>query len=125
MNDKEFLAVTMLPGAKRYEYFIKKVADNEELWGLYNDGWAMAADDAGREMIPFWPMKEFAEACRSNDWRDYNPELIDLNKFMDSWIVDMSNDGLLAAIFYTKDDRGVVLEPEKLLKDLNAELENY
>lgn len=125
MDAKEFEAVLKLPGSKRYEYFIKKVADSEELWGLYNDGWAMVADDNGKEMIPFWPKKEFAEACCSNDWKDYTPEPIDLNEFIDCWLVDMGNSGLLAAVFYTKDDRGVVLEPEKLLENLKEELENY
>ncbi|WP_035381656.1 DUF2750 domain-containing protein [Fervidicella metallireducens] len=125
VNVKEFEEVSKLPGAKRYEYFIKKVADNEELWGLYNDGWAMVADDDGNEMIPFWPRKEFAEACCLEQWSNYSAEPIDLYEFIDGWLVDMKKDGLSAAIFYTKHDKGIVVKPEKLTEDLNEELENY
>jgi hypothetical protein len=124
-HKRGFEAVSKLPGAKRYEYFIKKVADNEILWGLYNDGWAMVADDNGNEMIPFWPREEFADACCLNDWRYFKAEEIDLYEFIEGWLVDMKEDGLLTAIFYTKDDKGVVVEPDKLLEDLNEELENY
>lgn len=53
MNNKEFEAVIKIPGPKRYEYFIKKVVDYEELWGLYDDGWAITEDDQGNKMIPF------------------------------------------------------------------------
>ncbi len=125
MDIKEFEAVSKLVGSKRYEYFIKKVADNEELWGLYNDGWAMVADEYGNQMLPFWPRKEFAEACCFEQWNGYNAEPIDLYEFIDGWLVDMEKDGLSAAIFYTKDDKGIVVKPEKLTEDLNEELENY
>ena len=125
MDIKEFEVVSKLVGSKRYEYFIKKVADNEELWGLYNDGWAMVADQNGDQMIPFWPRKEFAKACSLEQWNGYNAEPINLYEFIDGWIVDMEKDGLSAAIFYTKDDKGIVVKPERLTKDLNEELENY
>lgn len=125
MNIKEFEAVSKLVGSKRYEYFIKKVVDNEELWGLYNDGWAMVADEYENPMIPFWPRKEFAEACCLEQWDGYNAESIDLYEFIAGWLVDMEKNGLCAAIFYTKEDKGVVVKPQKLTEDLNEELENY
>lgn len=38
MNQKEFEFVINLPANIRYEYFIKKVVDSEEVWGLYENG---------------------------------------------------------------------------------------
>ena len=63
INEKEFYSVLNLPANKRYEYFIKKVVDWGEVWGLYEDGWAMTEDDNGNLLIPFWPKKEFAQYC--------------------------------------------------------------
>jgi hypothetical protein len=49
VNDQEFASVIKLPAPKRYAYFLKKVSDWGQLWGLANvDGWAVANDDAGR-----------------------------------------------------------------------------
>ena len=125
MNAKEFSEVTKLSGSKRYEYFLKKVADDEELWGLYNDGWAMVADDEENEMIPFWPKKEFADACCNEHWKNYISEPIGLTEFMESWIDNLKNNGLSTAIFIVKDDKGIIVKPEKLLEDLKEELSNY
>lgn len=124
MNPKEFEAVIKLPGKIRYEYFIKKVADYEELWGLYNDGWAMIADDNNNEMIPFWPKKEFAEYCATDDWKGYKAERIDLYKFMNNMLQDMKIDNVKASIFFNN-QTSVVLEIDDLINDLNEELENY
>ncbi|WP_245805776.1 DUF2750 domain-containing protein [Bacillus alkalicellulosilyticus] len=44
MNKSEFEAVINKSPNIRYEYFIKKVVDFEEVWGLYNGGWATALD---------------------------------------------------------------------------------
>lgn len=33
------------PDNIRYEYFTEIVADYEEVWGLYDNGWATAQDD--------------------------------------------------------------------------------
>ncbi len=38
VNDKEFGAVSALPGARRYDYLVKRVADRGELWSLGNEG---------------------------------------------------------------------------------------
>ncbi|WP_420491137.1 DUF2750 domain-containing protein [Neobacillus drentensis] len=37
---------------------MKKVVDYEEVWGLYDDGWATAQDDDGNMLIPFFPKKD-------------------------------------------------------------------
>lgn len=55
INQKQIEAVLALPAAKRYDHFIKLVADWQELWGLYNDGWAMAATESGEPVFPMWP----------------------------------------------------------------------
>lgn len=73
MNQKEFNAVLELPANIRYEYFIKKIVDQEVLWGLYDDGWALSTDDVGNHLFPFWPRKEFAEYCAIGDWSNGYP----------------------------------------------------
>lgn len=122
--EKEINAVIRLSGQKRYEYFIKKVADNEEVWGLYNNGWAMTEDSKGNQLIPFWPKIEYANLCAIEDWEDYNPKSIDLDDFINKWIPGMRNDGIKISVFWYNND-SVAVNPERLLSDLEEELENY
>lgn len=124
MNQKELEIVLKLEGPKRYEYFIKKIVDFEELWGLYNDGWAMTCDDNYNEMIPLWPKKEFAEFCAINEWEKYKAKSINLYDFIDKWLPDMKKKFIKPSIFWNNND-SVVLAIDDLIKDLNEELENY
>lgn len=124
MNKKEFAALLQRPANIRYEYFIKKVVDYEEVWGLYNDGWATVQDDDGNMLIPFFPKREFAEHCAKNEWEGHKGVAIDLYDFIDKWLVGMKKDGVKPSIFPTDEDTALV-EINLLLRDLNSELENY
>lgn len=124
MNTKEFDAVIKLPAQKRYEYFIKKVADYEELWGLYDNGWAITEDDQGNKMIPFWPKKEYADFCAKDEWKGYDSESIDLYEFINDWLPNMKLEKIKPSIFLN-DKGSIVLEIENLINDLEYELENY
>lgn len=54
-------AVLALPGIKRFEHFIKVIANWQEVWGLYQDGWALSAADDGTTVLPLWPTKEYPQ----------------------------------------------------------------
>lgn len=124
MNEKEFNAVIKLPANIRYEYFVKKVVDWEEVWGLFDDGWAMTEDDNGKLMMPFWPKKEFAEYCAYEEWSNYKPLSITLDEFITDWLPGIKEDGNKPSIFWNRDD-SAVLEIDTLLNDLKTELEKY
>lgn len=125
MNIKEFNALMNSPAKSRYEYFIKKVADFECVWGLYDkDGWAVTSDDNGRLMFPFWPKEEFANACAIEEWKSYTPCSIELDEFLEEWLPDMKEDGVILSIFWNNNDSAVTTV-DTVLNDLINELENY
>lgn len=124
MNKSEFNSVINKPPYIRYEYFIKKVVDFEEVWGLYKDGWAIALDDGGNQLIPFFPKKDFAASSAKNEWEGYNAEPIDLYEFINDWLSGMNDDGIKPSIF-PNDDNTAVLNIEVILSDLKNELEKY
>ncbi|MFT9078179.1 DUF2750 domain-containing protein [Ethanoligenens sp.] len=126
MNQQEIEAVLKTPAQKRYEYFIKKVSDYQEVYGLLNkDGWVEVSDDNGITLIPFWPHKEYAELCATGVWSDCHPELVHLNAFIDKWLPGMKKDHIMPCVFLTPSDQGVVVSCEKLIDDLAEELGNY
>jgi len=119
MNDKEYSSVMALSGPDRYSYAIKRVADQEEIWSLWaEDGWALASDDQGRELIPVWPHPRLASACAKDEWAKYQPRSIDLESWMEKWTPGMLSDHRLVAVFPIPSDKGVVVEPERFGEDL-------
>jgi len=125
-NEREIEAVLSLEASKRYEHWIKKVADQEEVWSLWQEGgWALAGNDAGRQFVPVWPDSRYAALCAEGVWAGYQPKAIALDAWLDRWIPGMERDQRLVAVFPTPNDKGVPIDPRQLERDLREELSNY
>ena len=125
VSPKQFEAVLALPGIKRFEHFIKAVADWQEVWGLYHDGWALAAADDGTTVFPLWPAKEYAQVCAANEWTGYEPRSISLSDFTEALLPKLKLDGLLPGVFFTPTSKGVTPSVDELKSALEAELQKY
>ncbi|GBC59404.1 hypothetical protein DENIS_0343 [Desulfonema ishimotonii] len=125
MHQKKIENLLKMSGKERFLYFVRKVADFEEVWGLFADGWAMTADNEGRKAIPFWPEKDFSNLCAEGAWKNYNSKQIKLDKFMSKWLPGMEKDGVLVAIFPTPKNKGVIIQPKELSASLEEEIEQY
>ncbi len=122
INAKEVESVVKLPGKRRYDYFIKKVADQNQIWGLWNGGWAMGLTDTGTRTVPVWPAKEYAELCQIGDWRDFQPKAIPLQEFMHEMLPNLVREGIRVSIFDTPSESSVLVSDNELLESLESEL---
>lgn len=118
-------SILALSGPDRYAHFVKVVADREEIWGLYDDGWASALTDDGGEVFPIWPTREYAALCAEEEWCGYAPQSISLGEFMDVLLPQLSKDGILPAVFFTPSGNGVTPTVAELVGDLEEELAKY
>lgn len=126
LRDEELKAVLSLDGPKRYEYTIKKVADQEQVWSLWkDDGWALTGDSASRELVPVWPHERFASLCATGIWIGYEPKMIAIDVWIERWIPGIENDGRSIAVFPTPEGRGVAVDPRRFETDLRDELSQY
>lgn len=124
-NSKHFDAIISLPGIKRFAHFIKVIADREEVWGLYKDGWALAETDEGVSVFPLWPAKEYAQLCAANEWATYEPRAISLDDFMKIILPKIKMDSVLLGVFSTPAGKGVTPPVDELTMALESELQNY
>jgi len=115
------------PGEKRYDYFIKSVADTEEVYGLADEeGWALIGDEeVDGDIIPLFPHAELAERFRvENDFEEYGIGIVDVNELL-TWLDEMEEDNMVVAVFPDLQASGVVIAPAGLKQDLTQELEKY
>lgn len=125
MNEKQLAAVFALPAAKRFEHFVKVVADRENAWGLYQDGWAMAAADGGGLVFPLWPYAEYARVCAVDAWAGYEPREISIDDLMEVLLPQLKAEGTLPGIVPTPCDRGATPTIDELMAALEEELQRY
>lgn len=124
LSPQQIAAVLALDGPARYKHFIKQVADHQQVWGLYSDGWATGATSSGEVILPFWPAAEYATLCAVDEWAGYEPRSLTVEEFYDL-LDNLEDDDVLPAVFYTPADKGVVPSHDQLRDDLLEELENY
>ena len=106
LRDQEFRAVIALPAPARYAYCIKHIADEEQLWGLWSDGWAMVGAEGGEQAIPVWPHARFAEASAIDVFAGHEPRAIPLADWLERWLPGMARLDLIGAFALTEPDHG-------------------
>ncbi|MBW3507387.1 DUF2750 domain-containing protein [Janthinobacterium lividum] len=124
MHPEKFKQVMGLLSGERHAYFVRKVADTQEVWGLYHAGWA-TAQAHGYVAIPFWPEAAFAQACASGDWEHFQPRAIALGDFLSKWLPGMASNGQLASVFPVPQGGASIAAPADLLRDMRHESEQY
>jgi Protein of unknown function (DUF2750) len=125
VNRKEFQHVRSLPADGRYEYFVKKVCDWQQVWGLWNEGWAIMADTEGKEVFPVWPHPIYAEAYAIGEWKGYRPREIRLQDWLGKWLPGLENDGRLIAIFPSTEGQPPTVNSNQLRADIEEECSKY
>ncbi len=125
INKQEYEAVLSLPDVKRFNHFVSRIVDWEEVWGLKtDDGWA-TVDSENRICIPFWPHPKYAENFAKGDWEGYKPELITLDNFIKKWLPGMEKDNSFVAAFPNREMQGIVVSADRIVAAINEELEQY
>jgi len=100
-RSKKIENVLRLDASSRCDYFVRKVADFEIVWGLFNTGWPTASTGA-TTAVPFWPEEEFAALCATAEWQGFHPKAIALEEFLTRWFPGMEKDQRICLVFPTR-----------------------
>ena len=111
-----------LSAAERYGYFIRKVSDFEEVWGLKDkEGWALMGNNE-QVLFPVWSEKEFAELCK---WDNYQPNSIPLDDFIEKLLPKLEKDNVMLAVFPLSKGKGIIRTVQEIIADIERECEQY
>lgn len=127
VSDKEISAVSVLSREDRLSYLIKRVANFYEVWAIDDNvgGWVMAATKEEEPVFQIWPFAEYAALCCTGQWADCAPKSIGMDEFLESYLADFEEQGILIGAFYTPAENGLLIEPNKLRALLDDELLKY
>lgn len=126
INKKAFENIKNLKPFDRYKFFIKRIADYQELWTIINKSKKLAlahVDD--NTMVSFWPMKDFIKDNLDGNWKDCKPLKIDLDYLEEKVIPLILENNYLINIFPIDGKSGFVVNIDEFVRDLNEELEKY
>ena len=118
MDTRQVQAIVMLPGPRRYEYFVRRVLETGVVWGLFRQGWALAKKEDGSLVFPLWPDREFATICADYEWTGYEAQSFALEELVDELLPQLEQDGIVTGVFYTPGARDVMPTAGLLRRDL-------
>ena len=122
MRNSKIDNVINLTASERYDHFIRKVADFEEVWGLKDaEGWALMGSEE-QVLFPIWSEKEFAELCK---WDNYQPTPIPLDDFMEKLLPKLEKDSVMLAVFPLTQGKGIIRKVQEVKSDIEQECEQY
>ncbi|WP_230939796.1 DUF2750 domain-containing protein [Burkholderia territorii] len=124
VHPKKIESVLRLDSQARCDYFVRKVADYEVVWGLFGTGWATGTSEV-HMAIPFWPEEDLAVRCASDKWKNFRPKAIALDEFLSKWLPGMEADRRLCAVFPGPEGTAQLLSPLELLELIKRELKQY
>lgn len=125
MHPDKLKNITNLTPKDRYGYFIRKVADFQQVWLIQDNGQFVTLGDNDEEIsIPVWPEKEFAELLLTDDWESYTVESIEVHDFID-WLDQLYAENIKIAGFPMSDFKAVVVTADEMKNHLLHELQQY
>ena len=123
LGRREIDAISALPHAARYSYFVKKVADWKVVWTLESpDGFVLLGSKDGSERVPVWPHSEFAKRVAVDKWNDAKATGIPLHAWLDRWTLGLTRDNRLVAVLPNSSLDATSIEAHKLAADIREEL---
>lgn len=119
-SQEHIQTVLRLPSARRYAYFLQRVTESGEVWGLEGEGWALALDDAGRDVLPLWPEREFAALCATRLWSGFEPRPIRVQELVENVLPQLEEEGMPVGVFFTPQGQGHPVTARELIEALKT-----
>jgi Protein of unknown function (DUF2750) len=126
MNIKEIEHVSVLKPIERYSYFIKKIADYEEVWTVVNLSGDYALSDIDDKIfISFWSAKEFISSNLKQGWEECIPKKLTFANLEDEVFDLIARENYLINVFPVNGKSGFIVDLDEFIRDLHEELERY
>ncbi|MFV8818407.1 DUF2750 domain-containing protein [Haliea sp. E17] len=110
---EETAALAVMSEPQLLEYFLTRVFETEEVWGL-DDGceWVMQQRDE-QWVMPLWPYRQFAEAAASG-WSGCAPSAESLEDFVYQTLGALIDEDTLLEVMSDPGRRGCLVSPQRL-----------
>ncbi|MDT0595050.1 DUF2750 domain-containing protein [Glaciecola petra] len=96
--------IKRLPQEQRYQYLLKQVKLNKEVWILNDEHGCVMLNSEDEDCVPVWPSQAFAEEWATGDWEICQSKAIDLTTWRKRWTQGLIEDDLAIAVFPLVDD---------------------
>ena len=107
--------------------FLKQVKDTQELWALQDknsEDWVVldSVNFENTEVMPLWSTEALSKSHCVEEWADYVPAAISVADWMEFWVEDLLEDGVIIGLNWQENEDCFELELPEFTQAL-AEIE--
>jgi len=111
---QEYDALQNMSGLALMEYFVIRVAEVEEVWGLGDEtGWVMHEMD-DQTTLPVWPYQQLAGNCAVGDWRGQVCKSVSLEHFITHILKLLIKNDIQIEVMPSEMSSGYIMSPQQL-----------
>lgn len=119
-SEEELENADNLTKAERVFYFIQRIAEAEEVWGLASSsGWILSEKEED-SYLPVWPYKEFASKCISGVWSHLDPDAVSLEHFLYKTLPLMEREEISLEVFPIPGGEGELVDARTMIEQLES-----
>lgn len=104
-----------------FQGFIAQARSEGKVWVLAQGEDLLVVESVDFEdtdVMPFWSDEASAQLHCTEEWAEYKPEAIPLDVFIEGWLKEMYDDGVLIGTNWDSDLNGPEVEPGEILEAL-------
>ena len=103
--------------------FIESVKEHQIVWGLQDEtgeGWVVcdSSEYEDTDVMPLWSSEAAAKIHCTEEWSEYKAVSITLIDFLEYWVSDLNDDGVLVGVDWESDQECLEIDPIVLAKSL-------
>ncbi|WOH37270.1 DUF2750 domain-containing protein [Thalassotalea fonticola] len=106
--------------SQKFSTFVDTVNEDEQLFALQNESgdWVVcdSAEFENSDVMPVWANSETAQQFCCDEWQDYQVASIHLEQFLEEWVSDLNEDGVLVGVDWQMDAEGAELDAIEFAK---------
>lgn len=126
INPKQLSNVSALSSEQRFQHFISKVCDWEELWILVdlNLNFLIVRPENNIQYLPVWTHADYANQF-AHIYPSFKPQKLKLNIFLTEWIINLTNQNIKVGVMPNLEITVWLIQPNDLKIQLENELRQY
>jgi len=121
LDQQQIQTIQQYDAQKRYEYLIKEVLQNKEIWLLVDEHGCVMLNSEDEDCVPVWPNEEFALSWATEEWSHCKAESISLEKWHNRWTHGLEDDELALVIFPDQNSEGLIFFPDEFDYELQQQ----
>lgn len=121
--DHEYEAAQSMSEGELLEYFLTRVFETEEVWGLEDEADWLICERQGQSCMPLWPYQKFAAEAVVGEWKHCQPQAESLEVFLQGTLEMLIDEDAMLEIMPAQDRPGCLVSPHRVKSILEGMME--